>query len=373
MFTKGTKISNPALTAKMNKSIGVLVGTVLKIALSDFRMASALLASLKYQKKAASLRSLHEKKGLHVPPFMIASIVRACNLKCTGCYDKAKQDDASGSDKASCSPPELDSSSWARIFGEARSLGVSFILLAGGEPLLKEQVIRECVNFPEIIFPLFTNALLINESWLEYFESARNVIPIISIEGDEVQTDTRRGEGVHSKVMANVARLQKGKIMYGASITVNAANFETVFSESYIRVLVEGGARVFFFVEYVPFDASTEYLVVTKDQKKALPGKLGMLRTRFRSLFLDFPGDEAAFGGCLASGRGFVHINASGGVESCPFAPYSDTGLATLSLSHALASPLLSRIRALQEELGHNGGCTLFENKEKVEALLTSL
>ncbi len=356
-------MKNSELTGSMNRSIGRLSDTALRIALSDFSGAANLVKTLRHQKKAAQIRTGHEKRGLHVPPFVIASIVRACNLKCTGCYDKAKQE---------CAPsaPELDAAAWARVFSEARNLGVSFMLLAGGEPLLKEAVIRACADYPEIVFPVFTNGLLVNEQWADFFVKARNIVPVVSIEGDEALTDERRGSGVYASLVKTLALLKRKKILYGTSITLTSANYDCVLSESYVRGLVDGGSRLFFFIEYVPFDAATDSLVVTSAQKALLPARLEALRSMFPAIFLDFPGDEAAFGGCLASGRGFLHINASGGVESCPFAPYSDTSLAHRSLSEALSSPMLAKIRTLQETLGHTGGCTLFENKDKVEALL---
>jgi MoaA/NifB/PqqE/SkfB family radical SAM enzyme len=361
---------NGELTDMMNGAIGRLVKNATRIALSDFSAIPALMNILKRQGAAADLRKKHESEGLHVPPFMIASIVRACNLRCAGCYDRAKQDDES---KISCGPAtarELDGASWARVFGEARDLGVSFILLAGGEPLLKREVIRSCSDFPEIIFPVFTNGLLIDESWTEFFSLARNVIPVLSLEGDESHTDKRRGTGVFASVSDRLALLKKRKVFYGASITLTSENYENVLSESYVGGLVAGGARVVFFVEYVPFDPETESLVVTESQKAGLPARLERLREKYAAIFLDFPGDEGAFGGCLASGRGFVHVNAAGSVESCPFAPYADSSVAERPLADALASPLLARIRGLQEGLGHTGGCALFENREKVEALL---
>lgn len=361
---------NGELTDMMNGAIGRLVKNATRIALSDFSAVPALLNILKRQGAAAELRKNHETEGLHVPPFMIASIVRACNLRCAGCYDRAKQDDES---KITCGPAtarELDGASWARVFGEARDLGVSFILLAGGEPLLKREVIRSCADFPEIIFPVFTNGLLIDESWTDFFSLSRNVIPVLSLEGDESHTDKRRGPGVFASVSERLDLLRKKKILYGVSITLTADNYENVLSEAYVGGLVAGGARVIFFVEYVPFDPATDTLVVTAAQKSGLPVRLDRLREKFAAIFLDFPGDEAAFGGCLASARGFVHVNASGSVESCPFAPYSDSSIAERPLVDALASPLLARIRALQEGLGHTGGCALFENREKVEALL---
>ena len=83
------------------------------------------------------------------------------------------------------------------------------------------------------------------------------------------------------------------------------------------------------------------------------------------------PGDEEKFGGCLAAGRGFLHVSSTGAVEACPFAPFSDVNLKQISFTDALESRLLGRIRDnhhLLEEA--DGGCTLFENKEWVEQLV---
>jgi MoaA/NifB/PqqE/SkfB family radical SAM enzyme len=72
------------------------------------------------------------------------------------------------------------------------------------------------------------------------------------------------------------------------------------------------------------------------------------------------PGDEEAYGGCLAAGRGFVHISPEGALEACPFAPFSDTNAAQSGLEEALASPLLAAIRERHGELVETkGGCAL--------------
>ena len=88
-------------------------------------------------------------------------------------------------------------------------------------------------------------------------------------------------------------------------------------------------------------------------------------------VFISFPGDERASGGCLAAGRGFFHINASGGAEPCPFSPYSDTSLVHTSLKEALQSPLFSRLQESGSlEKFHTGGCALFEQEQLVKDLL---
>ena len=88
-------------------------------------------------------------------------------------------------------------------------------------------------------------------------------------------------------------------------------------------------------------------------------------------IFLSFPGDEKALGGCLASGRGFFHIGPDGSAELCPFSPFSDSNVAQLGVREALKSPLFRKIRAARA-LGweHTGGCTLFEHREEIEKMV---
>jgi MoaA/NifB/PqqE/SkfB family radical SAM enzyme len=90
------------------------------------------------------------------------------------------------------------------------------------------------------------------------------------------------------------------------------------------------------------------------------------------ALFISFPGDEEDVGGCLAAGRGFLHISARGDVEPCPFTPWSDTSLKVTSLRKALDSPLLTAIREHHEEFQETtGGCALWNRRDWVQSLLT--
>lgn len=354
--------SNIMLSKMLNRSIEFLMEDFIKIALRDFASARSIIKIALKQKNSQKIRVKHEEKGLHVPPFMIASITSACNLRCRGCYDKEKIHNSS---------LELNENQWSSIFAQGKELGISFILLAGGEPFIKEKVVKECIKFPEIIFPIFTNAMLINEEWVEKFSLARNIIPVISIEGDGYQTDKRRGKGVFDRVLSSIDLLQEKNIFYGISITITTENFENVLNDEFIRTYIDKGCRAFFFIEYIPFDNSTENLVISASQREQLKASMSKLREKHRAIFIAFPGDEEKFGGCLAAGRGFVHINAIGSIEPCPFAPYSDINLKDVTLEKALSSPLLAKVRSIHELLKeHKGGCTLFENREMVEKIL---
>ncbi len=359
-----TEMSNKTLTNTLNKSIGFLVEDYIKIALSDFTSAKNIIKIALKQKDMANIRKKYEEKGLHVPPFMIASITSTCNLKCKGCYDREKTHHCQ---------VEFNEKNWENIFTQAKELGISFILLAGGEPLIKSKVIEQCIHFPEIIFPMFTNGMLIDEAWIDFFTSCRNLIPIVSIEGDKNQTNNRRGEGVFERVSQGFKLLERNKILYGVSFTLTSENYNTILEQNFIEQYIDKGCRIFFFIEYVPFDTTTENLVISEAQRIDLDKRLQDLREKYKGIFIAFPGDESEFGGCLAAGRGFIHINAMGAVEACPFAPYSDINLKDSSLKEALNSPILSEIRSLHGLLKeHKGGCTLFDNREMVEKILNT-
>lgn len=355
------------LEAYLSNGVENIVNNALRASLSNPKesifMAKFALAS----KNARRLRQEAEKKGEHIPPFLIASITSKCNLYCKGCYARANH---SCNDKDTYN--QLDDIEWTRIFQDAKEIGISFILLAGGEPLMRPELMQSAGKIPEIVFPVFTNGTMLNENYIKLFDKHRNLIPMISIEGNEEMTDIRRGSGVYRQVLNAMEQMMKNKILYGASITVTKQNIREVTSKEFLAVLTERGCMVVIYVEYVPISDKTKELAPEEEDRAFLEQQLMTLRQRNEDmLFISFPGDEKTSGGCLAAGRGFFHINPQGGAEPCPFSPYSDTSLREVSLREALDSPLFRKLRDGKVLLAeHVGGCVLFEQEEAVRAML---
>ncbi len=81
---------------------------------------------------------------------------------------------------------------------------------------------------------------------------------------------------------------------------------------------------------------------------------INLLRRKKDALFVAFPGDEAKYGG----------------VEPCPFSPYSDVNLNKSSLANALDSAMLQKIRENHDLLGETSdGCALWRNQDLVKSL----
>jgi MoaA/NifB/PqqE/SkfB family radical SAM enzyme len=356
------------LTEYMNSAIERLVKDALRASLRNPQESAFLLRCTASQKKAAEKRRSMDQSGTHIPPFLIASIASKCNLHCAGCYARANHSCGEQAGK------ELDAGRWEQIFAEASELGVSFILLAGGEPLMRKDVLEAAAEHPELIFPVFSNGTMLNGSYLELFHRNRNLLPVLSIEGDKEQTDQRRGSGTFRILSDSMKNLCSRGIFYGASVTVTKENLAEVTGEEFIGTLSQNGCKLVFFVEYVPVDGRDD-LAPGDVERELLAQNQEKLRGQYPDLiFLSFPGDEKQMGGCLAAGRGFFHINPAGDAEPCPFSPYSDISVRNGSLKQALQSPLFRKIRS--EALGecdHFGGCALFQKQSEVQRLLAGL
>lgn len=360
----------------LNEGITQILDTAGRFYLGSRRGQAFILKMIAALKKSTGIRKQQEEGGLHIPPFLIASITQQCNLHCTGCYARAN---GACVDHLADTQPEgtaLTPACWDRIFTEASALGISFILLAGGEPLLRRDVIEAATAHSDIIFPVFTNGTMLGDDYLSLFDVHRNLIPVLSIEGSIAETDRRRGDGISKKLLQAMGALHAQNILYGASITVTTENMEEVTDDAFITALRDKGCGVIFFVEYVPAASGTDHLVLQGEALATLQTRAAHLRSTRACkglILLSFPGDEDAMGGCLAAGRGFFHINAHGGAEPCPFSPYSALTLRDHSIADALRSPFFAQVRSIGAAgaLTHAGGCTLFGQKEQVETLLT--
>jgi MoaA/NifB/PqqE/SkfB family radical SAM enzyme len=226
-------------------------------------------------------------------------------------------------------------------------------------------------DFPEIIFPLITNGLLIDEELLRKLKEQRNVVPVISLEGYKKDTDERRGKGVYERLLGVIRKIGEENIFFGLSLTITRSNFDTITGDGLIEHFLDLGCKLFFFIEYVSVEQGPQNWILTEEQRDSLTTRTDDFGARLPGLFFVFPGDEEKFGGCLSAGRGFVHINPEGDLEPCPFVPYSDTNLRDFSLREALRSQFLRDIRQNHEQLEkRQGSCTLWEKREWVCSLL---
>ena len=351
----------------MTAGVENLVKNAVKITLTN-PAQSVFMARFAAASRAASRkRKISEQAGEHIPAFLIASITSSCNLHCAGCYARAVHSCTDEKPKE-----QLSAEEWDAVFAQAEEMGISFILLAGGEPMIRTDVIEKAGNRQNLLFPIFTNGTLLDDTYMRMLKKCRNLLPIFSIEGKEKQTDGRRGEGVYERVLAAMEDLQKEKLLFGSSVTVTKENLEEVTSDEFLKKLEERGCKALFYVEFVPMSPKLKGLAPGDEERKYMNRRLSELRNKYSDMiFLSFPGDEISSGGCIAAGRGFFHINSHGGAEPCPFSPYSDVNVRDTSLREALHSGLFMKLQNNGTLTGnHEGGCVLYEKRDEVESYL---
>ena len=351
----------------LTEGVEAIVKDALRATLRDPKESLFMARFAAAARKASERQAKNEAAGVHVPSYLIASITSSCNLHCAGCYSRANHA------TEDCAPSrQFTADQWEDIFRQAEELGVSFILLAGGEPLLRYDVVRAAGDHPNLLFPLFTNGTFLGDKYFQLLDKCRNLIPVISIEGDRDMTDQRRGAGVFQTVTDNMERLQSQGLIFGCSMTVTRENLDEVLSDDFVSDLARRGCKAAFYIEFVPVTDEARDLAPGDAERERIRAGIDRLRAEHPEMvFVSFPGDEKSSGGCLAAGRGFFHINSHGGAEPCPFSPYSDVNVTKTSLKEAMNSPLFRALRDNGHLLeDHVGGCVLYEKRDLVEALL---
>lgn len=353
--------SGESYVPTLNRGLRVFFSQFVRASLTRPRLAAFFAATVVRQLRSAQVRAKWAREQLHVPPIVIFSVTDRCNLHCKGCFAQAIRTEPTD---------ELSASDISRIIGESVELGVSFVIVAGGEPLMRPEILDIVGSFPRTIFLLVTNGLLLGAPLVARLRRQPNTIPVLSIEGNEPETDARRGQGVHERLRARMSELKRAGIFFSLSLTVNRANFDTVTDLQFIDDAIDSGCGFFLFLEYTPVREGTESWVITEEQRMRMGEIVKDLRSRYRAVFIAVPWDEEDVGGCLAAGRGFVHISADGKLEACPLAPFSDRSLTSVSFREALGSPLLRLLRDSHEQFDDtSGGCSLWKERERITAL----
>lgn len=359
--------TNFDLQEYLTKGVEGVIADAVKATLKNPRESAFMLKFAAASKAASKRRRKLEDAGEHVPSFLIASITSKCNLHCASCYSRCNHATVDAEPVS-----QLTDEEWLRIFDEADELGISFILLAGGEPMLRRDIIEAAGKKQNIMFPIFTNGTFMDERYFELFDRRRNLLPVMSIEGEREITDARRGKGIYDRLVANMEELDRRELIFGASVTVTTENIREVTSEDFLKSLSDRGCKVVIYVEFVPVTEESKELAPGETEREYLTGEIRRLRAEHPEMvYVSFPGDEKSSGGCVAAGRGFFHINSHGGAEPCPFSPYSDINVRNTSLRDALHSPLFMALRdggVLMDD--HAGGCVLYEKRELVESIL---
>ncbi|UCD72244.1 MAG: radical SAM protein [Syntrophobacterales bacterium] len=288
--------------------------------------------------KTSVRESLKKELGFRPPFFFVISPTMRCNLKCYGCY-AGEYEQASG-----LSHEVLD-----RIIREAQELGIHFITFSGGEPFIRADLLDLYEKHRDVIFQVYTNGTLIDEKIAKRLARLGNVAPMISMEGFERETDERRGKGHFEKAMRTMDYLRQEGVLFGSSVTQTRENIYTISSDEFVDMLVEKGAFLIWYFQYIPIGRKPDMsMMLTPQQRDIVRRRLRKIRATKPLFICDFWNDGSYIDGCLAAGREYFHINANGDVEPCVFAHFAVDNINEKSLKEVLASEFFREIRSRQ-------------------------
>jgi MoaA/NifB/PqqE/SkfB family radical SAM enzyme len=285
----------------------------------------------------ARVRDAYYREHGHSPPLLLViSPTMRCNLKCEGCYAGmyAKEDD-------------LPEDVFDRVLTEAKEMGIYFIVVSGGEPFLYKPLLDIFRKHDDVTFQVYTNGTLIDRDLARTIAESGNVIPCISVEGYEDETDARRGEGVYSKVIQAMDNLKEAKALYGFSATVTRFNSDMLTSEGFVDYYMEEkGCFIGWYFQYMPIGTRPSLeLMTTPEQRIQRMERINRMRDERKALISDFWCDGPLVGGCLAAGRRYLHINHNGDVEPCVFVHFAADNIKEKSLAETLESDFFRSIR----------------------------
>ncbi|MFP3927469.1 MAG: radical SAM protein [Desulfobacteraceae bacterium] len=304
--------------------------------------------------KGGKIRDQVERERGFRPPFiMILSPTLKCNLRCKGCYTLGYG-----------TKPELSFETADSLLTQAEELGIFFVTVLGGEPLVYPHLFPLMEAHPEIFFQVYSNATLLDDSVAERFSRLGNVAVVLSIEGYEDETDSWRGKGVFKKIMEAMDHLREHRVLFGASATVTRHNVETICSEEWVDMLIEKGIVAQNYFLYIPVNGMADFsLMVTPEQRDHLRRQVLKLRNTRPIFVLDFWNDGPYVQGCIAGGRRYFHVNAKGDVEPCVYTHIATDNIHETSLADALDSPLFRDIRRRQpHNQNHLRPCMIIDN-----------
>jgi MoaA/NifB/PqqE/SkfB family radical SAM enzyme len=151
--------------------------------------------------------------------FAEVDVTDNCNLRCTHCYHFHGKDDFKAQ--------ELSISDWEKRFNELYKSGIRSILLVGGEPALRIDVLLLADRIFPFVYVITNGTVKIPKEF--------NHRLYVSVDGTQETNDTIRGSGVFSKVMNNYSGDKRVVI----NMTVTRDNYSEL--EDVVRIAKENG------------------------------------------------------------------------------------------------------------------------------------
>ena len=299
-------------------------------------------------------------RGEFFPPFLYISVINSCNLRCQGCWVDvaAKQE-------------KIEVPAMNRLINEAKAMGNSFFGILGGEPFMHAEILEIFRQHPDCYFQVFTNGHFITDEVARELRRCGNVTPLVSVEGNEIVSDERRGRGgVYSKSMEGIQNCLKHRVMTGVCTSLCQSNFD-LLSEKWLDRLIEMGVfYTWFHIYRVVGPDSKPELALTPEQQLEARKFVVEMRAKKPIVIVDAYYDGEGRALCPAA-TGFTHhISPWGDVEPCPVIQFAKESIYDeRPLKEVIGgSAFLRDFRETAAQ--HTRGCIILERPDLLRGLI---
>ena len=287
----------------------------------------------------------------HVPLSAVVELTHACNLHCEMCYLDLLPDHRIGA---------MSTDEWRGVFRQLADAGCLFLVLTGGELLLRRDWFELATYARSLGFALrlYTNGTLVTEEVADRIASLRPLGVEISLHGATAETqDAISGsKGSFEKVLRGARAIRARGVKLLLKCVVGARNYREI--QGIRDIAAELGADVLFDADITPKndgDRSPTDLVVDEDVLHAVARDIwsrkdGCAHAEVTGL------EERLRDDPCAAGRRTCHIGPTGDVFPCTQWP---TPIGNLRRERFIdvwtGSPVLAEVRSTK--VGDLAGC----------------
>lgn len=216
---------------------------------------------------------------------------------------------------------------------------------------------------PDCYFQLFTNGTLLTDKVAAELRKLANVTPLISLEGNEVVADIRRGSNqVFQRTLRAIETATANRLITGVAISICKSNIKMALSDEFIAMLHNRGVIYLWYYIYRPTGENPHYeLALSSDDILRLRQFLVDGRTKYPLVLIDSYWGAEGEPFCPAAEGLSHHINPEGNIEPCPVVQFSCDNIRNGDLKDVYENSTF--IRDFKSEVNQQTkGCILMEN-----------
>lgn len=294
-------------------------------------------------------------------------ITGKCDCSCIHCGQETKE-------------TQLTLEEITRIVKEGRSLGLTDVVISGGEPFLHPKFynILDALYSERVYVSILTNGMSIGESEASYLSTFPNLAYVrVSIESADASLldEFRKTNGSLERVLNALSCFRKYNVPYGTSMTVGIHNFEGVID--FIKLSLSTKAHFIRTAPYIKkkvihqpnskvkgvYETDVDPADLSLELLKAFSNHTEKLNTGFYPLDNEPEKFSSKFRSPCPAGRHSFYVTNTLQATFCPFFIHEDKiDLRKLSIEQAWSKLTYERNTGV---LASNSSCLLSLNQNK--------